>query len=100
MASGPRKICRFPIRCPMTKTNSAQPVMAMMYFLPSDEFQIREKRFIKFAARDERDESTDRAPGASTCACGARLCAKCEASVAALRLVFDTAALRQLHHSF
>jgi hypothetical protein len=31
--------------------------MAMMYFLPSDEFQIREKRFIKFAANDERHES-------------------------------------------
>jgi hypothetical protein len=27
--------------------------MAMMYFLPSDEFQIREKRFISFAASDE-----------------------------------------------
>jgi hypothetical protein len=30
--------------------------MAMMYFLPSDEFQIREKRFISFAASDERRE--------------------------------------------
>src|SRR3954466_12369230 len=76
MASHPRKICRFPTRCPITKTNNAQPVMAMMYFLPSDEFQIREKRFIKFAASDERNESTDRAPGASTGACGTRLCAK------------------------
>jgi hypothetical protein len=28
----------------------------MMYFLPSDEFQIREKRFISFAASDERSE--------------------------------------------
>ena len=28
-----------------------------MYFLPSDEFQIREKRFINFAASDERHQS-------------------------------------------
>src|SRR5688572_28304195 len=55
MASGPRKICRFPIKCPMTKTNKAQPVMAMMYFFPSEEFQILENRFINCRARRTRE---------------------------------------------
>src|SRR5262245_44995071 len=37
MASGPRKICRFPTRCPTTNKNSTMPDTAMTYFLPSDD---------------------------------------------------------------
>src|SRR5688572_22829872 len=56
MSSGGPNTCRLPMRWPMTKTNSAAPVRAMMYFFPSVEFQIRENKFMGSAAQDEHGE--------------------------------------------